>query len=165
MGYILVKLNDTSVWMGAAITNQCFTRKFNAENCRLFILGGIFLRDYFQESWVSTSNCRYKYLFAGHSISAMLFTCTPQAQKSKAGLPWWTNTYLPQVFSVVTIALTLSSIKTRLYGSKEFKGEGLIISLQREDLTLKPRAFVSKWHNEECGGRWKVQSSKQARIY
>lgn len=52
-----------------------------AENCSFFILGCIFFRDYFQESWVSANNCRYKYLFVGHSIFAVLFTCTSQAQK------------------------------------------------------------------------------------
>lgn len=140
MGYILVQLNHTSEWMGAGVTNQCFTRKFNSENCRLFILGSTFLRDYFQESWVSTNNYRYKYLFVGHSIFATLFTCSPQAQKFI--YVWLRLAFhgeqiptLPQVFSVVTTALTFSSVKTRLYGSKEFKDEGLIISLQLKDLT------------------------------
>lgn len=52
----------------------------------------------------------------------------------KAAFPWWANTHFPQAFSVVTIALILSSIKTRLCGSKELKGEGLIISVQLKDL-------------------------------
>lgn len=127
-----------SSWMVQVSQTCTWTESLKAVHCRIFILNCIFLADYFQESWVSSNNCRYKYFFAWHSSFAMLFTCTPQARKfyicmMKAGLPWWANIHSPQVFSAVIIALTLRSVRTRSCGSKEFKGEGLIIALQLGD--------------------------------
>lgn len=125
-------------WM-AQVSGTCFlTESLTAANCRMFILDSIFWTDYLQESWVSSNNCRCTYLFAGHSSFAVLFNCASQAKKfmcmTKAGLPWWANIHLPQALhSAVTIALTLSSIRTISCGRKEFKGEGLIISLQLGD--------------------------------
>lgn len=46
MGYILVQINHLSGWMQVPQTSVS-PGSLRAENCRLFILHSIFLRDYF----------------------------------------------------------------------------------------------------------------------
>lgn len=100
-------------WMARMSWPHALTKSLTAANYRVFILYDIF----WQESWVSSNNCSYQHLFAGHSSFAMLFSCALQAKKVhlcmiKGGLPWWADTNLPQVFSGITIAVTLSSVRT-----------------------------------------------------
>lgn len=47
MGYTSVPLNDTAEWMGAGVTNQCFTRKFNSWKLQVFYSWLYFLQRLF----------------------------------------------------------------------------------------------------------------------